>query len=80
MFHFIPVVVKDLKAIDIEDTDDRVFPGEFHTRRLWVNGFVDALDDPGKHAVIDRLETTTNKMLLGAIIIFLPYSYYSSNA
>jgi len=80
LFHFIPVVVEDFKAIDIEDTDDRVFPGEFHTRRLGVDGLVDSLDDPSKHPVIYRLATTTDKMCLGVKIIFLPYSYYSSSA
>lgn len=48
----LPVVVKDFKAIDIQDTNDGVFPMDCGVIGLDLNNIIDAGDDPTKEAFV----------------------------
>lgn len=51
----LPVVVKDLKAINIKDADDRVAPVFYLGVPLQFYCLVYPLHNPAKHAVVNRL-------------------------
>ena len=61
---FLPVVVKDLEAVDVEHADDSVslvvdgVPPH-------LDGLVDLIHDPGEQTVVDRLEEGIDMALFG---------------
>lgn len=48
----LPVVVKDFKAIDIQDTNDSVSPVDCGVIVLDLNNVIDASNDPTKKAFV----------------------------
>lgn len=49
---FQPVVVKDFKAVDIQDADDGVFPMKQWVVVFYFNDTVDAANDPAEKSLI----------------------------
>ena len=52
----LPIVIKDLKAVDVKDADDRVLPHVPDTAELGVNRLIDATHNPREHPVIESLQ------------------------
>lgn len=48
----LPVVVEDFKAVDIQDTYNRVLPVDGGVRVLDLNNIIDARNNPTKKALI----------------------------
>lgn len=53
-----PVVVKDLKAVDVQHADDRVLAMKQWVVVLHLDNAVDAAHDPAEEALVESLQET----------------------